>query len=130
MAMATEIDAVIAALREILREAEHRTYQFWWSPRVVNRWIALLPGTRFGRWRNLRIGVGSGDVSRADLVAHLRATIAYLEINRGPAATVALSPSSSRQPQAVEPKVVDVEEASQLKPKRLGAASKKARLIN
>ncbi len=42
--MATSIDAVIAALRIVLRDAEMHASQLWWKTEVVNRWIGQLPG--------------------------------------------------------------------------------------
>jgi hypothetical protein len=47
--MASDLEAVIAALRVVLREAEMRTNLFW-ETHVVNRWIGQLPGARWGRW--------------------------------------------------------------------------------
>jgi hypothetical protein len=74
---------VIAALRVVLREAESRKHQYWWKTRVVNRWINQLPRAWTGRWRHLKLpGDSERDVPHSDLVAHVRATLAYLEVNR------------------------------------------------
>jgi hypothetical protein len=83
--MATQtsnIDAVIAALRAVLHEAEHSSG--WLSTKTVNRWIGQLPGAWRGRWRRLYLrGDTTGRVTQATLVGHLRATLAYLEARRG-----------------------------------------------
>ncbi len=78
--MTSKVDAVIAALRVTLAEAE-RSKELFWNARQANRWIAQLPGAWFGRWRNLRISGGTF-TNRSDFVAQLRATLAYLEANR------------------------------------------------
>ena len=48
-----DVDAVIAALRIALQEAEART-QGWWKVAALNRWINQLPGAWWGRWNQLR----------------------------------------------------------------------------
>jgi hypothetical protein len=81
--MASNVDAVIAALRIVLREAEARTTESWWKTHVVNKWIDQLPGRRWGRWRDLRLQSDSGSLAkRENLITHVRATLAYLEVNR------------------------------------------------
>jgi hypothetical protein len=81
--MASDVDAVIAALRIVLHEAETRASEFWWKTHLVNRWINRLPGAWRGRWRHLRLRGDIGDrAKRTNVISHLRATLAYLEINR------------------------------------------------
>jgi hypothetical protein len=78
----SDIDAVIAALRAVLQEAEHSSG--WLQTKIVNRWIGQLPGAWWGRWRRLYLrGDINGNVAHAILVGHVRATIAYLEAQRG-----------------------------------------------
>jgi hypothetical protein len=79
--MAANVDAVIAALKVALAEAE-RSREYYWNVREANRWISELPGAWFGRWRNLRVEGSHGSTERADFIAQLRATLAYLEANR------------------------------------------------
>lgn len=80
--MASDVDAVIAALRIVLREAEART-NLYWDTHIVNKWINQLPGGRWGRWRQLRLRADSGSqAERPNLITHVRATLAYLEVNR------------------------------------------------
>ena len=77
-----DVDAVIAALQVVLEEAEARGSEFWWKTHIVNKWIDQLPGAR-RRWRELRLRGDSGDLAqRANLITHVRATLAYLETNR------------------------------------------------
>ena len=52
--MAKDIDAVIAALRVLLDEAEKNGDTFWKIAKV-NDWIARLPGAWRGRWRRLEL---------------------------------------------------------------------------
>jgi hypothetical protein len=82
--MATQtssVDAVIAALRAVLREAEHASGSL--QTKIVNRWIGQLPGAWRGRWRHLKLrGDSFGRAPRDALVGHLRATLAYLEAQR------------------------------------------------
>jgi hypothetical protein len=81
--MSKDVDGVIAALRIVLREAESRSNTAWWKTAVLNRWINRLPGAWAGRWRELKLqGDSAGVVTRSDLISHLRATLAYLEVNR------------------------------------------------
>ncbi|MGE3703241.1 MAG: hypothetical protein AB7G08_31545 [Hyphomicrobiaceae bacterium] len=82
--MSKDVDAVIAALRMVLHDAEHRG-DGWWKVHVVNKWIDQLPGARWGKWRHLKLQGDNyvGDSAlRPNLIAHVRATLAYLEVNR------------------------------------------------
>ena len=81
--MANDVDAVIAALRIVLRDAEMHPGQLWWKTEVVNRWIGQLPGAWWGRWRRLKLrGDGGGHVVRTALIGHASATLAYLEMHQ------------------------------------------------
>ena len=81
--MPSDVDAVIAALRIVLRDAETHTSQLWWKTEVVNRWIGQLPGAWWGRWRRLRLQGDIGNqVVRTALIGHVSATLAYLETHR------------------------------------------------
>lgn len=80
--MGTEIDAVIAALKIELSEAERDSKTFWKTIRC-NRWIKQLPGAWTRRWKNLKIrGDIDGEISRTEFVTHVKATLAYLEAHR------------------------------------------------
>jgi hypothetical protein len=80
--MATNVDAVIAALRIVLEEAQ-ASLGYWWNVETANRWINQLPGSWTGRWRDLKLkGNSVGEVPRTDFIGHVRATLAYLEANR------------------------------------------------
>ena len=80
--MATEIEAVIAALKVELQQAEKSKATFWRAERC-NRWIKQLPGAWTLKWKNLKIWSDSdGDVYRDEFITHLKATIAYLETKR------------------------------------------------
>ncbi|KAB2943892.1 MAG: hypothetical protein K8F92_19580 [Hyphomicrobium sp.] len=80
--MAANVEAVIAALRVALEEAQKSEERFW-KVEAANRWIAQLPGSWTGRWRKLVLGGNSsGDVSREEFVAHVRAVLAFLDANR------------------------------------------------
>lgn len=79
--MTSTVDAVIAALKVALAEAE-RSRETYWAAHNANRWIAELPGAWFGRWRNLRVSPGYTLPERTVFVSQLRATLAYLEANR------------------------------------------------
>ena len=80
--MSKDVDAVIAALRIVLREAETRTDHYW-EIHIVNKWINQLPGAWWGRWGQLYLESDSfGRAVRANLITHVRATLAYLETNR------------------------------------------------
>jgi hypothetical protein len=82
--MATQtshVDAVIAALRAVLRDAELTSGTL--PTNIVNRWIGQLPGAWRGRWRRLKLrGNAFGNAPRDAVIAHVRATIAYLEAQR------------------------------------------------
>jgi hypothetical protein len=83
--MSQDVDAVIAALRIVLHEAQTRTREHQWKRHTVNKWIAQLPGAWTGRWWHLRLKATysyNNQASREDLITHVRATLAYLETNR------------------------------------------------
>jgi len=81
--MASSVDAVIAALRVVLRDAEMRSNQHWWKIEVVNPWIGQLPGAWWRRWRRLKLQGDIGDqVVRTALIGHVSATLAYLETHQ------------------------------------------------
>ena len=82
--MSKDVHAVIAALRMVLQDAEARRVAGASAPATdVNRWIAQLPGAWMGRWRHLMLqGDYTGRVYLSALVPHVRATLAYLEVNR------------------------------------------------
>jgi hypothetical protein len=52
--MEKDVDAVIAALKAVLREVERRDDDFW-ETAVCNRWIDRLPGAWAGRWRHSKV---------------------------------------------------------------------------
>ena len=80
--MAADVEAVIAALRVALDEAQNSDDTYW-KVEAANRWVGELPGTWKGRWRKLKLrGDGSGDIFRELFVGHVRATLAFLEANR------------------------------------------------
>lgn len=86
-----KIGAVIAALRTVQEAALRGGVTHQWDVRVVNRWIARLPGARWGRWRQLKLRGPSYDrrsVLTGDLVLHLNSVLAYLEASHRPAAPV------------------------------------------
>jgi hypothetical protein len=70
--MSSNVDAVIAALRVALNEAE-MSNQTWWKVRAANRWINQLPGAWRGRWWHLRLWaeIGDGMISRARFIGHV-----------------------------------------------------------
>ena len=81
--MASDVDAVIGALRVVLADVEARRHVSFFPYHTLNRWINRLPGSRWGRWRDLKIKRSFTDeIHRDDFIAHLRATLTYLEINR------------------------------------------------
>lgn len=81
--MAADVEAVIAALRVALDEAENSDATYWKSE-AANRWIGQLPGAWSGRWRKLKLDAdASGDVYRDAFVGHVRAALAFLEASRG-----------------------------------------------
>lgn len=78
--MTEQREAVMCALRTVLVEAEARQGQLWWETHIVNRWIDQLPGAWRGKWRRLRLSPDSGEsATRANVVTHIRATLAYVE---------------------------------------------------
>ena len=80
--MAAEVEAVIAALRVSLEEAQ-KSHATFWKISTANRWINQLPGARFGRWRRLKLSrLTGGDIHRTEFIGHVRAVLAYLEANR------------------------------------------------
>lgn len=80
--MAADVEAVIAALRVTLEEVQ-RSEEPFWKAEAANRWISQLPGAWTGRWRKLVLrGNSSGDASREEFVAHVRAVLAFLDANR------------------------------------------------
>ena len=82
--MTSDVDAVMAALRLVLAEAERRTNQHLWQVSTVDRWVDQLPGGWTGRWHRLRLRpeTYTTTASREDLITHVRATLAYIETNR------------------------------------------------
>jgi hypothetical protein len=111
--MAKDVDAVIAALRVVLREVE-RSNTHWWDAAVANRWVDRLPGAWARRWRQLK--VKDGQVIRCDLITHLRATLAYLEVNRDHIKGARIWPWSlrkgKRSPEPVDAEFHDVAESA------------------
>ncbi len=90
--MSKDVDAVIAALKAALQDAEARRFTVCKS-RVANRWINQLPGAWTGKWRHLKIHSDfDGEIFRDDFIGQLRATIAYLETNKD---AIASTPSFS-----------------------------------
>jgi hypothetical protein len=80
--MADRVDAAIAALKVVLKEAE-KSADPWWKARRANCWIDQLPGSWWGRWRHLRLrGDLSGELPRRLFVSDLRAVLTYLEVHR------------------------------------------------
>jgi hypothetical protein len=80
--MAASVEAVMAALRVALDEAQKSNERVW-KVAAANRWIEQLPRSWTGRWRKLMLaGDTDGDVDRAEFVGHVRAVVAYLEANR------------------------------------------------
>jgi len=84
--MTDRVDAVIAALHALLREAQESRDSDWegsWEVRRANRWINQLPGAWWGQWRNLKLRAQfEGEVSTELFISELRALLAYLETNR------------------------------------------------
>ena len=80
--MAADIDAVIAALRVTLEEAQGSD-ETHWKVDASNRWVKLLPGAWYGRWRNLILkGDTDGDTLREEFIGHVRAVLAFLDARR------------------------------------------------
>ena len=79
--MASDVDAVVAALKVALEEAQ-ASDEDCWDVKAANRWVDKLPGAWFGRWRQLKLaGDSAGEVLRSEFVGHVRAVLAYLETN-------------------------------------------------
>ena len=51
--MSTDVDAVIAALRIVLKEVERQSTTSKFPTHIVNKWIGPLSGAWTGRWRRL-----------------------------------------------------------------------------
>ncbi len=80
--MAADVDAVIAALRVALEEAQ-KSDELDWDVEAANRWISQLPGAWSGRWSKLLLaGDADGEVPRETFGGHVRAVLAFLEANR------------------------------------------------
>jgi hypothetical protein len=80
--MAADVEAVIAALRVALDEAQNSDATYWKSE-AANRWIGQLPGAWTGRWRKLKLDAdASGHVHREAFVGHVRAALAFLDASR------------------------------------------------
>ena len=80
--MSKHVDAVIAALRVVLSEAEN-SREVHWKVRRANRWINQLPGAWWGGWRHLKLRAEVfGDLERKLFISDLRAVLTYLEMNR------------------------------------------------
>jgi hypothetical protein len=90
--MSKNVDAVIAALKVALQDAERRGF-YECRARVANRWIDQLPWAWTGKWRHLRVLSDIlGNVSRDDFIGQVRATIVYMETNRDALHADAASP--------------------------------------
>ena len=127
--MSSDVDAVIAALRIALREAETRTNAIWWKADALNRWIKQLPGAWLGSWNQLMLrGDSAGDVPRVDFISHLRATLGYLEVNRDAikARRVWRWPLRARKPEPIDAEFKVVAEPTEKPMKKPG---KSMRLI-
>jgi hypothetical protein len=116
--MAADIDAVVAALRVVLDEAQKSDEPFW-KVESANRWIGQLPRSWSRRWRKLVLkGDAGGEARREEFVAHVRATVAFLEMNRlqkpasrkwwplrrrGPAVPAGANPTVANAPSPARP---------------------------
>ena len=78
--MGSNVDAVIAALRVALDEAQ-KSHATSWKSQAANRWIKRLPRAWTGKWRHLKLSARSS-IDRSEFIGHVRAVIAYLEANR------------------------------------------------
>ncbi len=94
--MAAGIDAVIAALRVVLEEAQ-KSNAPQAKANAANCWINRLPGAWTGRWRKLVVPANSsGEIPRGEFIGHVRAVLAYLETSSrdpAPAQVVADAPA-------------------------------------
>jgi hypothetical protein len=80
--MAADVEAVIAALRVALDEAQNSD-EVNWRVLAANRWVGQLPGLWKGRWKSLMLqGDFIGNVNRHQFIGHVRAVLAYLEASR------------------------------------------------
>lgn len=80
MSKITEVEAVIAALKSVLKDAETQRCSHYY-PRTANRWIDRLPGSWRGKG-SLKVAPRGEWIAYADFVSQVRATIAYLETNK------------------------------------------------
>jgi hypothetical protein len=79
----SEINGIIAALKVVAKDARSRSYEAWWDPMAVNRWVLTLPGANSGRWQHLLLSASSnGWASRNNIIAHAEALVAFLEANK------------------------------------------------
>ncbi|MGO9459329.1 MAG: hypothetical protein ACLP1W_04250 [Rhodomicrobium sp.] len=121
--MAKDVDAVIAALKAALQDAQARNFVSCES-RIANRWINKLQGAWTGKWRHLKVQSDIlGEILREDFIGQVRATIAYLETNKD---AIASLPSFSglfrrRKPIASEPLDADFSEVPLRTEKRKAA---------
>ncbi len=130
--MASNIDAIIAALRVALKEAE-TGHGFYWEVQAVNRWIDQLPGAWMGRWRHLKLmGDSGGYALRDQFMGHVRATIAYLEVNRDAIAAQrawSWAMSSASRPGPADPIDADFKEVSESDTRPVKNSRRSMRLI-
>lgn len=131
--MSRDVDAVIAALKVALSEAETST-KLYWKVRAANRWIDQLPHGWFGLWRHLKLAADlwGDEVYREEFVAHTRATIAYLETNRETIQRLrpwSWSIKSSPSIPAREPIDADFTDVTPDRQQRLPKAKKAVRVI-
>ena len=132
--MSGDVDAVIAALRVALEEAQ-KSEETFWKVRAANRWINQLPGAWLGRWRHLRLAAaaeyGSGIVERDEFIGHVRAALAYLETNREAIRSMRAWSWPPRGPQAARADPIDAEfqDVAQDRHEQLSKLHKPVRLI-
>jgi hypothetical protein len=102
--MSNNVDAVIAALRVALDEAQKSPEAVWWNPENANRWISQLPGAWYGRWRHLKLWSDEfGWVQTTDFIGHVRAMLAYLEVNRAAIGSTRFWSRMPRRPSSTPP---------------------------
>ncbi|MFY9640497.1 MAG: hypothetical protein WCD20_12725 [Rhodomicrobium sp.] len=123
--MAKDVDAVIAALKAALQDAQARNF-YSCESRVANRWINKLPGAWTGKWRHLKVQSDIlGEILREDFIGQVRATIAYLETNKDAIVGTSLQSFSGlfrrRKPIASEPLDADFSEVPLRTEKRKAA---------
>ena len=130
--MVDRVDAVIAALRIALEEAE-KSQDYSWKVRNANRWIDQLPGSLLLRWRHLKLVSDSGQVTRLEFVGHVRATIAYLAANREAMQSWRFwswsAPKFPNSTNDLPPIDTEFEEVHESEPKRLSKPSKPMRVV-